>query len=1067
MIISGLQNKNNLEVLKSNSDIKVLKIENLNLDEDWSLISEAKNLENLTIRDSHIDYKNFYLAICSLKNLKELTYNHYCFFNKNKKDKFSKNLCLPSLKIFRIEFPEILEPDFEINSYWHKSYRQKYNSITELQNSYKIFNNLQKIEFINYQTYRNRVLNGDRSEDIKKLNSEIYWNMSFKTLNQFKELNEILIDNGNFSDVIASGFLNIPTKHFDKIKFKINGLSFSEILLKLNEVKNISIVSKKEDSKVPLAYKKVDTNIYKSLNKQVFQDDFVAEVYDADLHSTYWISKSWKIKKNASSNLFNNNVKTIVISDILSFFTRYSSSYNPDKARKKIDFFLKLFSSTKNLEVIIFNLSKNKDDELGQEKTIYFKQFLNDLFEELPHIKIFIKINEIEKVLSNKQDAYRIHLIYLLSYLVDNRFFNNNIKFLDIDNKTLEKLYLENRFNEIDELVLVDDPFYNSSKYTKDIDFIFSTSIGKIQEHFPYVMRESYKKNSSLETFRAHKDIFRIIDFDSKEFILNKSKLILLVKKNKIDILKDKEFKKLFIYFGNSIHSVTRHCYDKKKFKANSIFHDANSDLNEINYKKLNNLKNQITEDLLNSSDLVLDDTLKQEFRKPLDTNIVIQDLGIEKNNFQELTHCWFEGVNPWLGKFVVLRDLDKLIPTSNLEYLRLSDCLAFDSFELPKLDKLKFLRLDFHSNYYREKIDPSYKNELNKFSNLPNLNVLEIGTPYNTFSNDLIKASGFTEVANGGNWNYVDIDFSDIHKLTKLKKLKIDSVDSVNLNKIKFLPAVEELEFTVFHLTPDSYPDDEKKITDGVVDVNFTFLKQSKNLRKFTLSVGDKKFKDPYDEYVYFEKFYDTYYKGNGDFINYINHNITELDLNINLKLNNQLAIQDIINQICNRFLKLEILKISFCFAADSTSYDFKKEAYNQDIKEQVLDIKKFVKLKNLVELSLRKDTFVKYKTINFEEIINLKKIRSFDWDMNSINFEEFRRTRKLFKEEKYDNPSYYDDYYEDETEEGKKNWSRFDYINNTEFGDFWSLEQTFIDREKKENKKNYKKDIIIKKIK
>lgn len=90
-------------------------------------------------------------------------------------------------------------------------------------------------------------------------------------------------------------------------------------------------------------------------------------------------------------------------------------------------------------------------------------------------------------------------------------------------------------------------------------------------------------------------------------------------------------------------------------------------------------------------------------------------------------------------------------------------------------------------------------------------MNVLEIGTPYNTFSNDLIKASGFTEVARGGRWGYVDIDFSDIHKLTKLKKLKIDSVDSVNLNKIKFLPVVEELEFTVFHVTPDSHPDDEK----------------------------------------------------------------------------------------------------------------------------------------------------------------------------------------------------------------------------------------------------------------
>ena len=43
--------------------------------------------ENLTIKDSYIDYKKFYSAICSLKKLNKLTYNHYCYFNKTKKNK--------------------------------------------------------------------------------------------------------------------------------------------------------------------------------------------------------------------------------------------------------------------------------------------------------------------------------------------------------------------------------------------------------------------------------------------------------------------------------------------------------------------------------------------------------------------------------------------------------------------------------------------------------------------------------------------------------------------------------------------------------------------------------------------------------------------------------------------------------------------------------------------------------------------------------------------------------------------------------------------------------------------
>ena len=56
-----------------------------------------------------------------------------------------------------MEFPDESEPDFEINTYSHKSYANKNNSITEVKNSHQVFENLEEIQFINYQTYKNRM----------------------------------------------------------------------------------------------------------------------------------------------------------------------------------------------------------------------------------------------------------------------------------------------------------------------------------------------------------------------------------------------------------------------------------------------------------------------------------------------------------------------------------------------------------------------------------------------------------------------------------------------------------------------------------------------------------------------------------------------------------------------------------------------------------------------------------------------------------------------------------------------------------------------------------------------
>ena len=59
--------------------------------------------------------------------------------------------------------------------------------------------------------------------------------------------------------------------------------------------------------------------------------------------------------------------------------------------------------------------------------------------------------------------------------------------------------------------------------------------------------------------------------------------------------------------------------------------------------------------------------------------------------------------------------------------------------------------------------------------------------------------------------------------------------------------------------------------------------------------------------------EFLSTRYSGNADFLNYINYNITELELDINVEINKQHLIQDIINNICNRFLKLKKLILRF----------------------------------------------------------------------------------------------------------------------------------------------------------
>ena len=218
--------------------------------------------------------------------------------------------------------------------------------------------------------------------------------------------------------------------------------------------------------------------------------------------------------------------------------------------------------------------------------------------------------------------------------------------------------------------------------------------------------------------------------------------------------------------------------------------------------------------------------------------------------------------------------------------------------------------------------------------------------------------------------------------------------------------------------------------------------------------------------------EFLSTRYSGNADFLNHINYNLEELELDINIEINKQYLIQDIINNICNRFLKLKKLILRFGIVINSKTFDWENFSYKTKVIEQTLDFNKFIKLRNLEVLDARlSESAIKIKTINFKEIFKLKKLKELRWNYDSINFEDFRKARINFKNEKFENPKDYDwdyDYLCEEDDNYAKNWNRFKFINSDDWGDDWlDLEERFLTLEKEENKKKFEKKTIIQKKK
>ena len=111
LVISGSLKDNSFLKLKRLNKIQYLEISYANLDDDWNLIANLKELKSISIKDSFIDFQSFYKALSNLKKLEKITYNYYCYFNKKPKEELKKIEI--TNKVFQIDFPEKNELNFD------------------------------------------------------------------------------------------------------------------------------------------------------------------------------------------------------------------------------------------------------------------------------------------------------------------------------------------------------------------------------------------------------------------------------------------------------------------------------------------------------------------------------------------------------------------------------------------------------------------------------------------------------------------------------------------------------------------------------------------------------------------------------------------------------------------------------------------------------------------------------------------------------------------------------------------------------------------------------------------
>ena len=1069
--IYGSLNQSNFSKLKKNKKIKHLEISYGNIQDEWSLIEKLKELKSITIKDSFVDFRSFYRALGNLKKLEKITYNYYCYFNKKPKENL-KGINI-SNKFFQIDFPEYEKIDFDYNNYLKETYKNKFHSIFEIENSHKIFNNLEEISFTNFKSFQKYAENFDDTEK-NYFKKNIYWGLNISIFKKFNSLKNIKINNGTYVDLLELGLEN----HLEEILKKRLPVTLNQFAKPLDnfpqDLNLLNIIHKDDldkndfilDDKYELEKKIEDLKISK----------YALTINEKNLFKYNGYDRGFKLLNNKKINkILKHKFDHIIFSDCHKFL---SHNHTNNNGLKKIEIYLMLFKE-QNIKNIFFDLSKTSTyGEWSSSNFSFLIKFMYEINCQFPNIKFYLYHKELNQLLKGIQssDKFEKHLAYLINSINLNHL-HDEVNFIGADKNQLNK-FLNNYINKgVDQIVVVDDFIYNAAKTLPNLALIYGEELDEIKEKFPKYNEEKYYekrwKNINFSLKEIFNEILRIVSFSSYNFESDDTKLSMLVKKNHLEKLDNFKFKKLFYYLGSPLHLITHNMDASRKswnIKKNfDLLNPSNVvQKQDLKDKILNYAKKSLTE-IINNPDI---DPKKIEMNEKMfdaEDYEIKEDIGIKKQNFQALTHLWIEGVTPWQQKYIKLSKLDEIVPIKRLKNLRLSDCIYFKDLKLPKMENLRVLELHPYTNHHDDENVGDKFRVISGFENCPNLEKLKIEHLNNFYNKKYFPLTlgcnlvVFT-LAKNDNFSIIRLDLNRLNELTKLEELEIEEIQASNVREIKYLPNLKKIRLKIFHNTKDDYLSEYTEENE-VTDKDLLFLKESKKINDINLSIGsiiDNE--EPGSEQCY------SSYNGNGDFIEYINYKIENLNLSINFNLNNQIKIQDIITKVTNRFLNLKKLTLRFAIAVTTDNFNFEENRYYEPLEIQTIDFSKFAKLKKLTDLSFMAQetySFLKFKTINFDTIVNLKKIINIEYCWSSLSLAEFRKARVAIKNENYDDHEYYDydyQYNAEDDENYKKNWSRFSYINSDPW-DWYSLDERYLELEKKENEKKYKKRTIIKK--
>ena len=868
--------------------------------------------------------------------------------------------------------------------------------------------------------------------------------------------------------MLEAGILEI---FLDKIpqetKFKFNGISNEapQDLLKGETI----IFNHKDQEQINLKIVKIKNEIYHIFKDNLYTDKAM-EINPKGLYKFHKSKDSWKLKEDRLVILLQNiKFESIIFSPTFNFMDNNFESWQVKSAGYNLDF-LKSQTKVKN---VIFDLSKKEDDKWDSNKFIHFVKFVYELLHQNQNTKIYFYHNELKSFLNQKKtkdQSFKLHLIYLINFYFNyKKESNQRIYFLEAEEQELKEFYNHYIQNEIDQVYVVDDLLFELSKRTFDVDLFYKHELENPDKHYPYFSKYLENEKSEIPLQKTYKAFFETIDVRSSRgpFVssLDDKKLVLVLKKNALNRVSEimpKNVKKYLTYHGSPLHHIKNIMQENEK-KWKKIYDYYPEKIDKKLNEKLGNAARWACDHLLSSKELIKDENVKESFLFPRDKFSYLEKPALAFQYLKNLSHCWVEGATPFGGKYIRLDKLENYIPLENLEHLILSDCVAVTKLDLPYMPKLKILDIKPHLNHHSHLQSLKLDDHLRYFKNLPNLEELKLNYFNRWFTQGLSELDAYNDPMEL--WRDIRIDLSDLHELKKLKKVDLSNIRASSVNNMVGLPTVEKLDLLLFHMVERLKPDEiDGPVERPVNDSDLKFLKKSPKLKEIDLSIGNTAYKEDYNGYMT-----SCCYKGNGDFLDYISHKIKTLKLTINFEYDSQMAQIDIINRICNRFLKLEKLYLKFGVATTDGSFNekvfnFDTNEYRKKLFKPSIDIKQFLKLKELKSLHLGYEpyNYLECKIINFKEIIKFKKITNIGGFFERIPFSEFRALKKLFDREKYEDPRYYDDYYDDLSEEEKKNWNRFSYINTVghwEWDVFCSLRDEYERFEKKENEKKYKK--------